>query len=116
LGNLLKDLFLLDDAIQCYKQALAIKPDFAAACFNLALTLEQKGRRIEAVFYFQQTIKMKPEHLKAHQKLAQLLPDSNRPDEAEEHAREVQWLLPRQKVFYTRTPVWTPPDYQGLFA
>jgi hypothetical protein len=59
---------------------------------------------------------MRPQHLKAHQKLAQLLPARQRHDEAQEHAREAQWLLPRQQVFYRHTPVWTPPDYKGLFS
>ena len=116
LGNLLRDQFMIDAAIQAYKQALAVKPDFAEACFNLSLALEQKGHRIEAIFYLQQTVRMQPEHLKAHRRLAQLLPADKRDGEAKEHAREAQWLAPRQKLFYRDTQVWRPPSFEGLFS
>jgi Flp pilus assembly protein TadD len=73
-----------------------------------------KGHNIEAIFYLQQTVKMAPDHLQAHEQLARLLPQQRREGEAGEHARQAVYLKPQQKVFYKETPVWMAPDYRGL--
>ena len=40
LGNIYKELKLLDRAIDCYKNAVAINPEFADGYFNIGLGLE----------------------------------------------------------------------------
>ena len=38
-GNTLRELERLEEAVACFDQALAIRPDFAEACLNRGLTL-----------------------------------------------------------------------------
>ena len=45
----LKDQGKLDEALACYRRALALKPDFAAAHNNLGNTLMDQGKLDEAV-------------------------------------------------------------------
>ncbi|HJV75032.1 MAG TPA: tetratricopeptide repeat protein [Noviherbaspirillum sp.] len=47
-GDALKQQGRLDGAEACYRQALALKPDFAEAHYNLAWTLHVRGRLDEA--------------------------------------------------------------------
>lgn len=49
LGVLLRELGQTDEAIQCYQQALRLKPDLYQASINLGLALESKGNRLDAV-------------------------------------------------------------------
>ena len=59
LGNIHHDLGRFDDALVCYRDAVALNPGYADAHFYLAVTLEKTGHSPEA----------KP-HWKAYQELA----------------------------------------------
>lgn len=48
LGNVLHDLHRWDEAIDCYQNALVIKPDYAAALFNRGFALIDVRNRCEA--------------------------------------------------------------------
>ena len=52
LGNALKGLGKLDEAVASYHKALAIKPDLADAHSNLAIVLNSCGRQSEALDHF----------------------------------------------------------------
>ncbi len=58
-----------DEAIVHFKQAIAIKPDFAEAHLNLGVALAKQGRLDEAIVHFQQAIAIKPDFAEAHRNL-----------------------------------------------
>ena len=49
MGNALKDQGKLDEAIEAYNKALAIKPDNADAYNNMGNALQEQGKLEEAI-------------------------------------------------------------------
>ena len=82
LGNVLKDLGRLDDAIAAYNNAIQLKPDFAEAHSNLGNALQDLGRLDEAVAAYNQAIRFKPDFAEAHSNLGNALKNLGRLDDA----------------------------------
>src|SRR4029453_6709410 len=55
----------LDEAIACFRQALAIAPEHDAAHNNLGAALRQQGKLDEAIGEFRKTIDINPNHAMA---------------------------------------------------
>ncbi|MGR9037380.1 MAG: putative 2OG-Fe(II) oxygenase, partial [Gammaproteobacteria bacterium] len=55
LGETLRDRGGMDEALRCYKQALAVQPDHARAKYNLGEFFCLAGKLQEAIFYFEAT-------------------------------------------------------------
>jgi tetratricopeptide (TPR) repeat protein len=66
LGNAYDDLGRRADAIDAYKQAIRIKPDYAQAHYNLGLAYGNLGRCTDAIDAFKQAIKIKPDYAWAY--------------------------------------------------
>jgi hypothetical protein len=60
LGNTLKELGRLEDAEASYRQAIALKSDFAEAHGNLGVTLKELGRLEEAIESTKQSLAINP--------------------------------------------------------
>jgi tetratricopeptide (TPR) repeat protein len=56
LGNTLQELGRLDEAEASCRQAIALKPDYAEAHYNLGNTLQELGRLDEALASYTQAI------------------------------------------------------------
>ncbi|HEX7920493.1 MAG TPA: tetratricopeptide repeat protein [Bradyrhizobium sp.] len=66
LGNALRDLRRLDDALASFDRATALKPDLAPALYNRGLTLAELGRHEEAIASYDRVIALVPDHADAH--------------------------------------------------
>jgi len=55
-----------DDAIEAYRQALDIKPDFAEVHYNMGIVFVDKGRFDDAIKAYGQAIAIKPDYADAH--------------------------------------------------
>ena len=66
-------LLKLDTAIDSYKQALRIKPDYFEAHINLGNALKDKGDLTAAVHSYQQAINIKPDYADAYYNLGTAL-------------------------------------------
>ena len=71
-----------DDAVENYKKAIALKPDFAEAYNNLGATLYDLDKLEEALKYINQAILLKPKYPEAYFGLANTLKDLRRLEEA----------------------------------
>ena len=57
-------------AVKNYEKALAIKPDYAVAHYNLGIVLKEFGQRDTAVKSFEKALAIQPNYVKAHHSLS----------------------------------------------
>lgn len=65
LGNVLQVQGRLSEAVDCYQQVLALKPDSVAVLNNLGYTLQQQGKWEEAMTHYQQALALQPNCVEA---------------------------------------------------
>ena len=82
LGNALKTLGRMEEALASYDQALALQPDYAEACNNRGLVLKGLNRLEAAVASFDQAIALRPDYADAHSNRATALKEQDRLEEA----------------------------------
>jgi tetratricopeptide (TPR) repeat protein len=85
LGSAFQSRGRLDEAINCYRRALQINPEYFSAHNNLGLALQSQGRLDEAVSHWLYALKLKPDFAPAHNNLGQALQSQGRFDEAVSH-------------------------------
>lgn len=82
LGNALKDLGQLPEAVEAYRQALAVRPDLAIAHCNLGHALMLLGRLDESVAACRQALAIQPDFAEALANLGNALGQQGRLEEA----------------------------------
>jgi tetratricopeptide (TPR) repeat protein len=80
----------LAEAIEHYRQALRIKPDYALAHSNWGLALIQQGKPAEAIEHFQEALRIEPELAEAHTGWGVALARQGKLAEAAEHYRQAR--------------------------
>jgi tetratricopeptide (TPR) repeat protein len=55
----------LDDAVACYRQALALKPDSAAIVYNLGNTLQAQEKLDDATACYKRALVLRPDYAEA---------------------------------------------------
>lgn len=73
LGSALLQKGEVDGAIAQFKDALAVDPNDAAACYNLGNALLQNGKADEAIAQFKAAVKLDPKNAMAHYNLGNAL-------------------------------------------
>lgn len=94
LGVLLKRFGLLEDAIACYRRALAKRPDYPLALGNLGMALEEHGEVEEAIACLVKALELKPGSADGHNNLAVALEAAGIADQAVLHYRHALALKP----------------------
>ena len=69
MGVVLKELVRIPEAISCFEQSIAVRPDAAETHYNLGLTLYEIGKTNEAESSLQRAIELKPDFAAAHSTL-----------------------------------------------
>jgi tetratricopeptide (TPR) repeat protein len=82
LGLILTDKGLVDDGMDHFKIALAIRPQYPAAYNNLGTALTDKGRLNEAIADFQKALQLNPDYAEAFNNLGTALLRKGQTDEA----------------------------------
>jgi len=72
----------LDQAVSCYRKAVALTPDYAEAHNNLGSALRELGKPAESEACVRRALQLKPDYAEAHNNLGCALRDLNRPEEA----------------------------------
>ena len=62
MGNALKEQGKLEEAIEAYNKAIAIKPDYANAFYNMGTALQEQGKLEEAIEACNKALAIKPDH------------------------------------------------------
>ena len=88
MGVILNELGRFDEAEASYRQAIALKPDYAEAHNNLGVTLNELARFDEAEASCEQAISLKPDFAEAYSNLGNPLKERGRLDEAEASCRQ----------------------------
>ncbi|MDA9813374.1 tetratricopeptide repeat protein, partial [Planktomarina temperata] len=78
----LKDQGKLDEAIEAYKKALAIKPDYADAYNNMGNALKDQGKLEEAIEAYNKALAIKPDYAEAYNNMGIALKDKGKLEEA----------------------------------
>lgn len=74
----------LEEAVRCYREAIALKPDYVTAYNNLGAVLQESGRAAEAESVYRQALALRPGVAELHCNLANALQDLGRWEEAEQ--------------------------------
>ncbi len=72
----------LDDAAECYRRALSLKPNHVETLNNLGNVLRDLGKLDEAAACYRQALAVKPDYAEAHYNLGFVLMDQEKIDEA----------------------------------
>lgn len=95
LGIALHSLDNLDEAVACYREALALKPDFAEVYGNLGKALRDQRKTDDAIDCCRKAIALRPDLTEAVNNLGNALMDQQRLDEAIGCYRRVVEAEPR---------------------
>ena len=66
MGIALKHQGKLDEAIEAFKKAVSLKPDFADGYNNIGVALQDQGKLDEAIVSFNKAIRIKPDYAEAY--------------------------------------------------
>jgi Tfp pilus assembly protein PilF len=87
----------LTHAIENYRRALGMKPDFGLAQYNLGLAYRDRGELEQAVAAFTRTVSLAPQFLDAHAQLGKIYFEMGKKVEARKSFEEVIRLAPRSE-------------------
>jgi type IV pilus assembly protein PilF len=84
-------------ALEYYQRAVALKPDFGLALFNMALVYRDNQQTAEAIAAMRSALAQAPNFLEAHFQLGLLYFNSGKLEEAKKSFGEVLRLAPRSE-------------------
>jgi tetratricopeptide (TPR) repeat protein len=94
MGNVLQEQGKLDEAIEVYSKALAIKPDYVDAYHNMGVVLQNQGKLDEAIEAYNKALALKPDYVEAYYNMGNALKEQNKLDEAMEFYTKALALKP----------------------
>jgi ATP-dependent Clp protease ATP-binding subunit ClpC len=102
LGNVLYDLQKYERAIECYKKALDLQPDYYWACFNTGLAVRQQWpadpeKTEKAKWWFEQTLQINGEYYPAINEIGLYHLDREELEKAEEYFNRALKISPAYK-------------------
>jgi tetratricopeptide (TPR) repeat protein len=112
MGATLARLRRFEDAEALHRRAIALKPDFADAHYNLGVALQDQGRIEEGLASYEKAIALKPDFVDAHWNHAYLLLALGRYAEGwREH--EWRWRRKEQPPRSYPQPLWRGEPLDG---
>ncbi|MGA2797340.1 MAG: tetratricopeptide repeat protein, partial [Thermoguttaceae bacterium] len=94
LGIALNDAGQREKAVEQFKQAMVLKPDYLEARNNLGAVLNNMGRTQDAIKIFKQALLLKPDYPDTLNNLGTVLNAAGRPDEAIKYIEQALRLKP----------------------
>jgi len=93
-------LMQFDAAIDSYKQALKIKPNYAEAYYNMGVALKDKGNPEAAIDSYKQALKIKPDYAAAYNNMGNVLKDKGGLDAAIDSYKQALKIKPDYAAAY----------------
>jgi tetratricopeptide (TPR) repeat protein len=81
-GVILAEVGQWENATKAYQQALGLKPDYAEAHYNYAISLEHLKRTDEAITSLRNAVQADPDYAEAHNNLGNYLKDQGKMEDA----------------------------------
>ena len=81
-GAVLKGLGQLDLSVDAFNKALAIKPDYADAHYNMGLVLQEQGKLEEAIEAYNKALAIKPDYVEVYNNMGNALQEHGKLEEA----------------------------------
>lgn len=97
LGAAFADRGEADLAVQEYRRAIKMRPDFVDAYYNLATTLAKQGRLELSARYFRKVLRIAPDYAEAHDNFGIVLAQQGRLDDAIWHFSQALRLDPNNQ-------------------
>jgi len=97
-GNTYLNNGKLEEAAECFRQAIVHNPGYAEAHANLGLVFQMQGNPDETVALYRKAVMLKPDLLPAHLNLGMTLLNLGQNDAAEKSFRQVIALAPEHPV------------------
>ena len=94
LGLVLRAQGRLDAAVESYRKALSLKPDYVEAHNNLGNVLKDQGKLDEAVKHYRQALLIKPDDAGAYNNLGSVLKEQGKLEVAIQHYRKALSIRP----------------------
>ena len=101
LGQILAEKGNNDEAIEHYKEALRLKPDYAAAHNDWGAALETEGNLDGAAAHYAEALRLDPQFAQVHYNWGRLLANQGHTEEAIAHYREAVRLQPDYATAHT---------------
>jgi Tfp pilus assembly protein PilF len=95
-GLCLARLERYEEALQCYEQALSLRPEYSQAWFNRAYVLERLGETAKAAESYAKTVGLMPEHAMAWAAMAALAARRGDKVKTRQYAEQALALEPSQ--------------------
>ena len=102
-------LMQFDAAINSYKQALRIKPDYAEAYYNMGNALKDKGDSEAAIDSYKQALNIKPDYAEAYYNMGNALNEKGDPEAAIDSYKQALKIKPDYADAYNNmgmTLIW----------
>ena len=94
MGNALKEQGKLEEAIESFKRALELKPDYVEAYSNMGNALKEQGKLGEAIQAYKKVPSFKPNNFNAYYNLGNALKEQGKLGEAIEAYRKALSIKP----------------------
>jgi len=99
-GAVLKGLGQLDASVEAYNTALAIKPDYAEARYNMGNALKDLGKLEEAIKAYAKALSIQPDNAEAYNNMGNALREQDKLEEAIEAYNKVLAMKPHYAETY----------------
>jgi tetratricopeptide (TPR) repeat protein len=78
----------LDEAVEHYKRAVQLKPDYPQACYDLGNALARQGKLDQAIENYERALQLKPDYAEAHYNFGVALASQGKSAEAMQHFQQ----------------------------
>ena len=99
-GAVYKGLGQLDASVEAYNKALAIKPDYAEAYYNMGVTLQEQGKLKEAIEAYNKVLAIKPDHAETYYNMGNAFKEQGKQEEAIKTYNEALAIKPNYAEAY----------------
>jgi len=101
MGLVLKEQGKFDNAIEAYRKAIDLNPNYAVACNNMGVVLQEQGKLDNAIEAYKKALFLNPNYGEVYSNIGLVLKDQGKLDEAIEAYQKALLLKPDYAEAYS---------------